>query len=336
MDQSISEKKICLNCEKPIDDKDSYCGQCGQKTTPAKVPIIHFIQDFLGDYFSYDSKIFKSIIPLFVNPGHLTLEYIKGKRVKFIPPFRVFIIISVAFFLLFSSLNNQKSSFIEFETTTNSGLNDSLPNKNENYAHTENKKVVHSNEPGNKAVVKLDFGNDFNIGFNIDSTRNLISKVGFDTYIDSIRPNDSKYEKFIVKQLIKIFIDDHSKFTEVVVNFSSKLIFLMLPFFALLLKFIYIRKGKYFYEHFIFSLHFHTFIFSYLIINLLFVHYVFDFSFSISILLLLVYLFMAMKKVYGESYKKTISSFIMLSLSYLLLFIPLFFLLLLFTSLVFY
>ncbi|MDQ3190950.1 MAG: DUF3667 domain-containing protein [Bacteroidota bacterium] len=321
MKESVKDQNACLNCEKSMDLSDCYCKNCGQKKSLAKVPVIQFLQDFLGDYFSWDSKIFKSIVPLLIKPGYLTNEYVKGKRAKFIPPFRVFIIVSVIFFLLFSAFTNSNNNFIHIETGKTKAKD---LKTNENASKTDN--------DNNLAVINLDLGLDFNP----DSAKNLISKIGMDAYVDSIIPNESKFQKFAAKQFTKVFLGDQAKFGEVLVNYSSKLIFLMLPLFALLLKLIYIRKKKYFYEHFIFSLHLHTFIFIYLIFNLLFVHYVFDFSFSISILLLLIYLFMAMKKVYCESYKKTISSFVMLSLSYLVLFIPLFFLLLLFTSLVFY
>lgn len=59
-----------------------------------------FILDFLGDYFTFDSLIIRSVKPLLFNPGFLTNEFIAGRRVRYIPPLRMFIFISVIFFLI--------------------------------------------------------------------------------------------------------------------------------------------------------------------------------------------------------------------------------------------
>ena len=59
-----------------------------------------FIFDFLGDYFTFDSLIIRSVKPLLFNPGFLTKEFIAGRRVRYIPPMRMFIFISVIFFII--------------------------------------------------------------------------------------------------------------------------------------------------------------------------------------------------------------------------------------------
>lgn len=60
-----------------------------------------FLSEFLKDYFTFDSKIFRSLKPLLFDPGFLVTEYIAGKRVSYIPPLRIFIFSSILFFLLF-------------------------------------------------------------------------------------------------------------------------------------------------------------------------------------------------------------------------------------------
>lgn len=73
------------------------------------------IGHFLNDYFSYDSKIACSVKPLIVEPGRLTLEYLKGKRIQYIPPFRLFIFLSIIFFLLLEWFNSSSTSKMEDE-----------------------------------------------------------------------------------------------------------------------------------------------------------------------------------------------------------------------------
>ncbi len=85
-----------------MEESFRFCPTCGQETHDKIVTFKSFIADFLGDYFTFDSKIFRSVIPLFTNPGFLTNEYLAGKRVKYILPLRLYIFISIVFFLLLS------------------------------------------------------------------------------------------------------------------------------------------------------------------------------------------------------------------------------------------
>lgn len=65
-----------------------------------------FILDFLGDYFTFDSLIIRSVKPLLFNPGFLTNEFLDGRRVRYIPPLRMFIFISIIFFLVLGSVDS--------------------------------------------------------------------------------------------------------------------------------------------------------------------------------------------------------------------------------------
>lgn len=77
----------------------AYCSACGQAAMGDNT-FGHFIQQFLGDYFTFDSKITRSLKPLLFKPGELTLEYLRGRRQRYIPPLRLFIFLSVLFFLV--------------------------------------------------------------------------------------------------------------------------------------------------------------------------------------------------------------------------------------------
>lgn len=49
----------------------------------------------VGDFFHFDSKFFRSILPLFIKPGFLTKQYIEGKRVSYIHPLRLFFFVTI-------------------------------------------------------------------------------------------------------------------------------------------------------------------------------------------------------------------------------------------------
>lgn len=98
---------VCLNCAAAVDN--DFCPDCGQQTKTKRAPIIDVMRDALADFFAFDSRIFKSFLPLIVRPGRLTEMYLEGKRTQLISPVRMYIFVSFIFFFFvmpdISSLN---------------------------------------------------------------------------------------------------------------------------------------------------------------------------------------------------------------------------------------
>ena len=90
---------VCPNCDGPLHQADHYCARCGQAVL-GDGSFRSFVEQFLGDYFTFDSKIIRSAVPLLIEPGKLTQEYLQGRRARYIPPLRMFIFLSVIFFLV--------------------------------------------------------------------------------------------------------------------------------------------------------------------------------------------------------------------------------------------
>lgn len=97
-----TEKRMdpCLNCNEKTVDGARYCHHCGQQILGKKLRMNTFLHQFMNDYFTFDSKFFKSVFPLLIRPGHLTNEFLAGRRVRYITPLRLYIFISIVFFLL--------------------------------------------------------------------------------------------------------------------------------------------------------------------------------------------------------------------------------------------
>lgn len=93
----------CSNCDAFIEAEQRFCGQCGQEARKLDESLKGFVMQFLGDYFTFDSKIARSIRPLLFAPGSMTKSYLEGKRVRYIPPLRMYIFISIVFFLVLST-----------------------------------------------------------------------------------------------------------------------------------------------------------------------------------------------------------------------------------------
>jgi hypothetical protein len=92
------DPEFCLNCGAKLEGP--WCHACGQ---PVKGMIRHLksiLHDFLDTVFEYDSRIWRTLVPLYFVPGQITLDYVAGKRIRFVLPFRLFFVLTVVAFLI--------------------------------------------------------------------------------------------------------------------------------------------------------------------------------------------------------------------------------------------
>lgn len=88
----------CPNCGGTL--VANFCANCGQDNKNYHVSFHRLVLDFLGDSFTFDSRLFRSLGPLLLKPGLLTREYMAGRRARYIPPLRMYLFISIVFFFL--------------------------------------------------------------------------------------------------------------------------------------------------------------------------------------------------------------------------------------------
>ena len=98
----------CQNCGNEVEN--DYCSFCGQVYESKIKPIASFVRDFLGDIFSLDSRAAITIKKLIFHPGFLTKEYLTGKRVQYVPPTRLYLLLSLLLLFLISINTNQNST----------------------------------------------------------------------------------------------------------------------------------------------------------------------------------------------------------------------------------
>ncbi|MCX6303576.1 MAG: DUF3667 domain-containing protein [Bacteroidetes bacterium] len=260
------------------------------------------------DYFHFDSKFFRTILPLLYKPGWLTLEYMRGRRKSFVEPFKVFLVIRVIYFLLMPFGKEQEAE------NTSPVLSD--PGMSQPDHQKTGKKHVSYTLQG---VPLSKSGRD--------SVKNEIDTTGLKNYVEKHFSKESGWTKLFIRQALKIMISTGQSFTTVLEHTASKLIFILIPVFAALLKLFYLRRKRLYFEHLIFSLHLHAFIFLLFILYLL-IELLFPLNLFYTAIIILVYGFIALKKYYGQALWKTLAKMLLISLSYLIIGLPLFMMLL--------
>ena len=89
---------ICPNCENEFDDAYGYCPNCGQANKKVTLSFKYFISEFLLANFNIDSKIYQTFKLLIFSPARLTTEFFNCKRARYIPPVRLYLLISMVYF----------------------------------------------------------------------------------------------------------------------------------------------------------------------------------------------------------------------------------------------
>jgi len=87
----------CRNCGALL--TGPWCAQCGQRLRDLDRPFLALLGEVLENVLSFDGRAARSLRLLLFQPGELTCRYLAGQRVRFVPPVRLFVIVLVLFFL---------------------------------------------------------------------------------------------------------------------------------------------------------------------------------------------------------------------------------------------
>ena len=107
----MSETSECQNCLTPL--KGAYCYECGQSVRGSDRFFLTLVNEAFEDIFSMNSRVWKTFGNLLWRPGFLSNEYFAGRRVRYIPPIRLYFTLSILFFLVYTI-----SSFFDAEAVT--------------------------------------------------------------------------------------------------------------------------------------------------------------------------------------------------------------------------
>ncbi|MEE1885559.1 DUF3667 domain-containing protein [Pedobacter flavus] len=295
------KEKNCLNCGYTVDE--NFCSKCGQENLELKEDALHMMIHAIGDYFHFDNKFNNTMKPLLFKPGVLTKQYVEGKRATFLHPIKLYIFISILFFLFIFSTDSKVDASAEgFKTEE---LKDSLLKDTK---------------------VNLDASNDIIKEIKIQNPQP--SDITYEDYLKRVQRLPEKdqpnfLEKSIAKAKIKYKNESIEKtFTNTFVKNTPKMMFVLLPLFAAILYAFHRSKERYYFEDLIYSFHIHSLIFLTLLIAKL-LNFTLGFLFDPSTILFLIiwayftwYIYRSMRVFYGQSRKVTLLKMFLLSIIY--------------------
>jgi hypothetical protein len=344
-------EKICLNCGAELNGR--FCHLCGQENIEPKESFWHLVTHFFYDITHFDGKFFETVKILLFRPGFLTKQYMAGKRVSYLNPIRMYVFTSAFFFLIFFSFMKPEDTLKMSETKPKKTpvLTEILEGAKED-ASKELASIKDSAEKADKekeiAAIEHDLkrlATDSTIvADSLESFAYIFKnkkKNPFEKRYESVEAydsvqntlqgdaKDSWLEQFFTRKKImwdKKYGEGHvmDALKEKFLHSIPQLLFVSLPFFALLLKLLYIRRKKYYYvDHGIFSIHLYCAIFIILLI-------IFGLNklreatqwywmtpiITVIVLSVYFYVYIAMKKFYEQGYLKTFLKYCILFISY--------------------
>lgn len=324
------ENVICKNCETHFSGK--FCPECGQSVSDYDKPFTFIFYNFAGDFFSFDTRFFRTFLALLVKPGFLTKQYFLGKRVKYAPPFRIFIFVSFVMFLLLQIYTNKglttvldsdfKDKKLALDSTSMALADSVLTEAKTNLDSTE---LAATDSLFNKIGVDLDSikTGDINLGIDMETFRDTKDlRQGLNRFAEVLEQKLEKEEdpemqaKF--REYIKLCRAPEQAVARIL-EYMSWAFFLLLPIFAIILKLVYIRRKQNYMRHLVFSIHLHSFVFVVLTL-IVGMYMVFSGNLKIFTTVLMfsipIYFMIALKKFYGQSFRKVFMKFLAVSFLY--------------------
>ncbi len=251
------KEKSCLNCNAVVNGK--YCSICGQENLEPQESLWHLIVHFFNDITHFDGKFFSSLKYVFTKPGFLTGEYVRGRRTSYLNPVRFYVFTSFVFFLIFFSFL-KSDGLIKFDedTAIEKNKTDSIKVNNVlNLAGADSLEKATVNKKQKVSTSSFFRVADYKNRAEYDS----LKKLG--------KTTNKWLKKVLINKQFELqekYGDDRERTIEAwkheIVRFLPQMLFLSLPFFAILLKILYVRRNKFYYvAHIIFTIHFYIFVY---------------------------------------------------------------------------
>ncbi len=110
----------CLNCDAEL--IGPFCARCGQKRPLSDPRLREFVHEATQELTHWDGKVPATLLTLFRRPGLLSVDFLEGRRARWLPPLRVYLICSLAYFLsgpIVESITHRSAREVAKVTVTN-------------------------------------------------------------------------------------------------------------------------------------------------------------------------------------------------------------------------
>lgn len=332
--RKIVKTEVCPNCGAQQGDAN-FCPNCGQKNNSHKPNFFEYIRDAVENLFAFDTKFYRSLIPLLWKPGKLTQYFNEGKKASYVLPIRLFILITI---LLLAVVGCQerfdKENWYDIDAPEKGQpamMSDTTALKaSELLADSTAASTAILDSMETHGIIEWDEENQRYIssaqkrGFAVNSDIEILEKyiefatknpdLSVDTALARMNEERSFYHLLVYSNCLKLVRMESGELSRYMRRNILYILLLHIPVIAFLLKLVFINKRIHYVDHFVFGLHVQTAIFAYALIASI-LHWTTGFNifwwlYGVG---MFVYLFIALKRYYRESRILTTLKFILLN-----------------------
>ena len=325
------DPKRCLNCGTVVTGR--HCAQCGQAADVHVLSMKEVFGDVMHSVFHLDSRVWRTLRLLVLRPGELTREFIAGRHQQYLPPFRLYLVVSLFFFALSALLPD--STLVNFDDENDPGLKVLAPGQEAKPADDgKAAAAATTGAPKKQAPAELkDLTGELRKELEAEGVapeeieKALARDTSCKVDISDSASLDS-FELAMGRACQKMKLDGGRHFAERFAATAPKLMFLFLPLMAAVALLFYWRPRRLYAEHLVVFLHNHAFTFLLIAVGLCMVALsnleipgtgLLNFLTFLLYCYLPYYVYRSMRVVYGEGRFKTLLKFFTLSTIYILL-----------------
>jgi hypothetical protein len=226
---SAAQSARCDNCGAAVAGR--YCGACGQRLEPAVHSLWHFAKVATEDLTHADSRLWRTVGALLYRPGYLTREFLSGRRARYLPPVRLYLVISVLFFLWASTTQHVRVLEIKPPEHGRAATVTSL----------EDEAILGKPLPGESAEQRAE--------------RLCASHASYDG------PWQQRIQPAAHRACVRMIGDNFRSLQEAFMHNLPRAMFLFVPILAGAMMLMYWRPRHYYLEHLLLFVHNHAFVF---------------------------------------------------------------------------
>lgn len=280
----------CENCATPLLGK--YCHACGQSIHNPLRNFWHALEELIESFWHLDGRVFRTLRDLLVPPGLVANRYLRGHRVDYVAPLRLFVVMSLLAVVVghFAMAANDHSDAVKFNgvpVQTVGSINAAMTIAEVEQRRDRALKSLREARAGMTGPAAggrkgIDAGieaiNDA-AEDRIEDLREAMASgkppppprqqgdaIGWDAQKNPIRigwlPDFANRwltaEAAQGKRNLSRIRQNPELFTRAFFSAMPKALFVLVPLFALLLKLAYIRSGRPYLEHLVVALYSHS------------------------------------------------------------------------------
>ena len=276
----------CDNCGAAV--SGHYCAACGQRLEAPVQSLWHFAREATEDLTHADSRLWRTLGALLFRPGCLTREFLTGRRARYLPPVRLYLVISVAFFLWASATHHVRVVLFP------------------------------ENDPSKAVVAPLEQGTFGTVlpGESAEhhAERFCSSGVNYDG------PWRERVQPAAHRACVRLVVDNGRSLVEAYMHNVPRALFIFMPLLAGVMMLLYWRPRHYYVEHLLLFVHNHAFLFLLLLLSGLvsaLLKPLAGWIWAAATLYTAWYAYRSMRVVYGQGRAVTLGKLVLLSFFYL-------------------